>query len=208
MPAEGEPWRPPRIGIRSRVPPRDRPPPRRLRRGNPRGDGARGRARRGREGRGGRPRRRGEGAGDGLATVTAAWSAAAFAVGAGQSSRQSTVSITSTLLGMPGGRLLVVLTGLAVAGVGAFSMWSGWTRDFLVDLEQHPGRAVAVMGVIGLIARGVAFVLVGWLFRGAAWDDRRRGARRRGPDSHRARPASTVRCAGCRTCRSGTSSSR
>jgi Domain of Unknown Function (DUF1206) len=110
-----------------------------------------------------------EHAADGIAYVTVAWSAAAFAVGSGQSSRQSTVSITSTLLGMPGGRALVAVAGLAVAGVGVFSIWSGWTRDFLVDLERHPGRLVEVMGVIGFIARGVAFALVGFLFLGAAW---------------------------------------
>ena len=77
--------------------------------------------------------------------------------------------ITSTLLGMPGGRSLVVVAGLGVAGVGVFSIWSGWTRDFLVDLVRHPGRLVEVMGVIGFVARGIAFALVGFLFLGAAW---------------------------------------
>ena len=106
---------------------------------------------------------------DGIAYVTVAWSAAAFAVGAGVTSRQSSVGITQTLLGMPGGRLLVVLTGLAVAGVGVFSIWSGWTRDFLADLDRHPGRLVEVVGRVGFVARGVAFALVGVLFLGAAW---------------------------------------
>jgi len=110
-----------------------------------------------------------EHAADGIAYVTVAWSAAAFAVGSGQTSRQSTVSITATLLGMPGGRVLVVVAGLAVAGVGVVSIWSGWTRDFLVDLERHPGRLVEILGVIGFIARGIAFALVGFLFLGAAW---------------------------------------
>ena len=32
----------------------------------------------------------------------------------------------------------------------------------LVDLERHPGRLVEVMGVIGFIARGIAFALVGF----------------------------------------------
>ena len=117
-----------------------------------------------------------EHAADGIAYVTVAWSAAAFAVGSGQTSRQSTVSITGTLLGMPGGRVLVVLAGLAVAGVGVFSIWSGWTRDFLVDLERHPGRLVEVMGVIGFIARGIAFALVGFLFLGAAWTEHSEGS--------------------------------
>lgn len=106
---------------------------------------------------------------DGVAYVTVAWSAAAFALGAGVASRESSVGITQTLLGMPGGRLLVVLTGLAVAGVGVFSIWSGWTKDFLVDLDRHPGRLVEVMGRIGFIARGFAFALVGLLFLSAAW---------------------------------------
>jgi hypothetical protein len=105
-----------------------------------------------------------EHAADGIAYVTVAWSAVAFAVGAGQSSRASTIGITRTLLALPAGELLVVLAGGAVAAVGGFSIWSGVTRDFLVDLARRPGRALVVMGVIGFVARGVAFGLVGLLF--------------------------------------------
>ncbi|WP_392543992.1 DUF1206 domain-containing protein [Oryzobacter telluris] len=113
---------------------------------------------------------------DGLAYVTVAWSAAAFAIGSGQSSRESTVSITRSLLALPGGTLLVVITGLAVGGVGAFSFWTGWTGDFLVDLERHPGRLAEVAGRIGFVMRGVAFALVGYLFIAAAWTQRAEGA--------------------------------
>ena len=109
---------------------------------------------------------------DGLAYVTVAWSAAAFAVGAGTTSRDSSIGITRTLLALPGGTALVVAVGLVVAGVGAFSIWSGWTRDFLLDLERHPGRLAEVMGRIGFITRGIAFGLVGWLFLAAAWTRR------------------------------------
>lgn len=117
-----------------------------------------------------------EHAADGIAYVTVAWSAAAFALGAGVASRESSVGITRTLLGLPGGRVLVVVTGLAVAGVGVFSIWSGWTRDFLLDLDRHPGRLVEVVGRIGFIARGIAFALVGFLFLGAAWTRRSEGS--------------------------------
>ena len=109
---------------------------------------------------------------DGLAYVTVAWSAAAFAVGAGQTSRESSIGITRTLLQLPGGTALVIATGLAVGGVGVFSFWSGWTKDFLVDLERHPGRLAEVMGQIGFITRGIAFALVGWLFIASAWTRR------------------------------------
>ncbi len=109
---------------------------------------------------------------DGLAYVTVAWSAAAFAIGSGQSSRDSSVGITETLLALPGGAVLVVATGLAVGGVGVFSIWSGWTGDFLVDLERHPGRLAEVAGRVGFVTRGIAFGLVGYLFVAAAWTRR------------------------------------
>lgn len=110
-----------------------------------------------------------EHAADGLAYVTVAWSAAAFAVGAAATSRDSSMGITRTLLGLPAGTLLVVATGLAVAGVGAFSIWSGLSQDFLVDLARRPGRALTWLGVLGFVARGIAFGLVGLLFVVAAW---------------------------------------
>ncbi len=109
---------------------------------------------------------------DGVAYATVAWSAVAFAVGTGQTSRQSTIQVTSTLLALPGGTVLVVLTGVAVAGVGAFSIWSGLSRDFLLDLARRPGRALTSIGIFGFVARGVAFALVGVLFVLAAWAHR------------------------------------
>ncbi|QKE82928.1 DUF1206 domain-containing protein [Arthrobacter sp. NEB 688] len=110
-----------------------------------------------------------EHAADGIAYATVAWAAAAFAIGAGQTSRDSTVGITRTLLALPGGVLLVVGAGIAVAGVGVFSIWSGLTRDFLVDLARRPGRALVLVGIVGFVARGVAFGIVGLLFVIAAW---------------------------------------
>lgn len=117
-------------------------------------------------------RKRLEHAADGIAYATVAWSAVAFAIGTGQTSRQSTVQLTSTLLAMPAGPFLVVLTGLAVAAVGVFSIWSGLSRDFLVDLARRPGRTLTWVGVVGFVARGIAFSLVGLLFVIAAWTHR------------------------------------
>ncbi|QIM22160.1 DUF1206 domain-containing protein [Phycicoccus sp. HDW14] len=109
-----------------------------------------------------------EHAADGIAYATVAWAAAAFAIGAGQTSRDSTVGITRTLLALPGGVLLVAVAGLAVAAVGAFSIWSGVTRDFLLDLARTPGRVLVAVGVVGFVGRGVAFGIVGLLFGIAA----------------------------------------
>ena len=58
---------------------------------------------------------------------------------------------------------------LAVLGVGAFSVWSGVSRDFLVDLASRPGRVVVAAGLFGFVARGIVYALVGVLFFVAAW---------------------------------------
>jgi hypothetical protein len=105
-----------------------------------------------------------EHAADGVAYATVAWAAAAFAVGAGKTSRDSTMGITRSLLDLPGGVALVIGAGLAVAGVGAFSIWSGASRDFLLDLARPPGRLLVTVGVAGFVTRGIAFGIVGLLF--------------------------------------------
>lgn len=105
-----------------------------------------------------------EHAADGIAYATVAWAAAAFAIGAGKASRDSTVGITRSLLELPGGVALVIGAGLAVAGVGAFSIWSGLSRDFLLDLARPPGRVLVLVGVVGFVTRGIAFAIVGLLF--------------------------------------------
>lgn len=101
---------------------------------------------------------------DGVAYATVAWAAAAFAIGAGRTSRDSTVGITRSLLELPAGVALVVGAGVAVAGVGAFSIWSGLSRDFLLDLARPPGRVLVTVGVVGFVTRGIAFAIVGLLF--------------------------------------------
>ena len=111
-------------------------------------------------------------AADGVGYGTVAWSAMAFAIGAGVSSRQSTVELTSSVLHLPFGGLLVGLLALVVMAVGAMSAVTGVRRTFLEDLRSDPGRPVVVVGVVGYVARGVAFALAGLLFLLAAWTGR------------------------------------
>ena len=67
-----------------------------------------------------------------------------------------------------GGRILVAVVGLAVVGVAAYHVYKGWTRKFLGDLREHPGRFVVAAGRFGYIAKGVALAVVGVLFVAAA----------------------------------------
>lgn len=93
-----------------------------------------------------------------------AYTTFAFARGAGKSSSKQTKDFTHSLLSHSGGRVLVVVIGLVVIGVGIYHVYKGWTRGFHKDLVQHPGKTVEYLGVAGYIAKGVALVVVGGLF--------------------------------------------
>jgi type IV secretory pathway VirB2 component (pilin) len=103
-----------------------------------------------------------------FALASASFSAAK---GQPQSSKAQSADFTATLLQQTGGRLLVAFMGLAVIGVGGYHVVKGWTRKFLHDLDEHPGRLATRAGVAGYIAKGIALAVVGILFATAAVQD-------------------------------------
>lgn len=84
------------------------------------------------------------------------------------SGEEATESFTAQLLATPGGQLLVGAGGLTFLGVGGFHIWRGLTKGFEKDLESHPGTFVMEAGRVGYIAKGVAFLVIGFLFISAA----------------------------------------
>jgi len=71
------------------------------------------------------------------------------------------------------GRWAVGLAGVAIIAVGAWQIWRGLDQKFRKHLEEstgsnHPG--VVTAGVVGHIARGVVFGVIGWLVVRAAVD--------------------------------------
>lgn len=97
-----------------------------------------------------------------------AWTAFKFATGSPSSSRGRTEDFTATLMQHAGGRIVVVAIGLAVIAVGGYHVYKGWTKKFLEDLQKHPGNGIVEMARAGYIAKGVALILVGFLFLLAA----------------------------------------
>ena len=97
-----------------------------------------------------------------------AWTCLSFAKGDPKSSKAQSADFTATLLEQSGGRLLVVVIGLVIIGVGGYHVVKGWTKSFLRDLSQHPGVLATRAGVVGYIAKGIALALVGVLFVVAA----------------------------------------
>ena len=94
---------------------------------------------------------------------------------AGRSASSSPDSSTSKLMSLPFGPWLVALVGAAVAGVGVGLGVFGWQKRFLRQLDErarhNDGRRVpvVVLGRVGYLAKGLAFVMVGVLLGWAAW---------------------------------------
>ncbi|NYG05739.1 hypothetical protein BJ986_000226 [Phycicoccus badiiscoriae] len=93
-----------------------------------------------------------------------AYSAFRFATGKATNGRSQSVDFTAKLLEKPGGRTLVVIIGLGVVGVGLYHVYKGWKMKFLQDLKDHPGMWATRAGRFGYVAKGVALVIVGFLF--------------------------------------------
>ncbi len=104
----------------------------------------------------------------GRAVVYAVLGGSAVTVALGGGGGDTEQSLTGRLLAHPAGVVLVMLVALAVAAVGVAQGVKGVRRKFTEDLAGPPGRAGEVLGVVGHVAKGVAFVVVGSLFAAAA----------------------------------------
>jgi hypothetical protein len=99
--------------------------------------------------------------------------AASVALGSGSSSSKSQQQTTTGVLAWPGGRVIVVVTGLIIIGVGAAGVVKGVRRSFSEEIDtssMSPAarEGVARLGQVGYIAKGLALGLVGGLLSYAA----------------------------------------
>ena len=89
-----------------------------------------------------------------------------------QSQNQQAKKATAEVLDWPAGRWLVALGGVALLAAGAYNLWRGAAKKFLKHWRENLGERARVwgarVGVVGLIARGVVFGLVGVFFVKAA----------------------------------------
>jgi hypothetical protein len=93
--------------------------------------------------------------------------------GSSGSSAGGSQQATAGLLALPAGQVLVGLVGLVVLVVAGATGYTGIARNFSDDLDYSrlPDRArrpVEILGVVGHVARAVAFAIVGVLFGFAA----------------------------------------
>jgi hypothetical protein len=95
-------------------------------------------------------------------------SAALVALGSGSSGSKSQQRATSGVLAWPGGRVIVVVVGLIIIGVGVAEVFKGVKKSFSEEIDTSSMSPVARQGVarlgqVGYIGRGVALAVVGGL---------------------------------------------
>ena len=120
------------------------------------------------EGKGGDPKglvKRAAMVGSGLIYGGLALAAARLALGAHDSGGQATQAWTARLMSMPFGRWLVAIVGIGVIAGGVMQIRRGWLgklSDVLVQGISASQRRLALRaGKLGLISRGVVFLIIG-----------------------------------------------
>ena len=93
---------------------------------------------------------------------------------AGNSSAQ-TKQTTAGVLQWTGGREIVAAVGLLFIGIAAYQAYLGLSKKFLEysktgQMTRGVLKAFTTIGVVGLVARAIAFALIGVFVFNAAWD--------------------------------------
>ena len=95
-------------------------------------------------------------------------SAVKIASGSGGSSSGKSSGITAKLMENAAGRVLLVIVGLVVIGIGVYQIYKAVKKKFIEDLTGGVAESTILLGRIGYAAKGIAFVIVGGLFVWAA----------------------------------------
>lgn len=97
-----------------------------------------------------------------------------LALAGGSGRRRTPDSTTATLMSLPAGQVLVALVAVVAIAIGIGMVVFGWRRDFVdqLDSEARNGdrRApIVVVGTVGYVAKGLAFLVIGTILAWAAW---------------------------------------
>lgn len=90
--------------------------------------------------------------------------------GGGDSAREG----AETALSLPGGWLMLLVAAAGLAATGLFQLGRAWSLGFMKNLETGAGRGewLCWLGRAGFAARGIVFLVMGWLFMRAAMAER------------------------------------
>ena len=144
--------------------------------------------------RDGRLRKRLSSAGRAVVYLGLALLAVGVAMGDGGGSGNSEQNLSTRLMALPFGRVLVGAVGVAVIAVGISQIVKGVKQKFREDLDSGIGPTVRRLGTVGYCAKGVSLVIIGGLFGYAAltYDARKAGGLDAALSTIRAQPFGTV----------------
>ena len=94
-----------------------------------------------------------------------------YALGGRSDASETWQNLSRTLLGTPGGVIVLVAVGILVGTVGGTLVFRGVTRNFREELQPMEGAlswVVSALGVVGHTAKGLALVITGALFLASA----------------------------------------
>ncbi|HET6987564.1 MAG TPA: DUF1206 domain-containing protein [Kribbella sp.] len=106
--------------------------------------------------------------GRGVVYLVLGISAVKVALGSSSSSTGQQESLSAKVMAHGPGRVLIVVIGLAIIGVGVRDLYKAITKKFTEDLVGGVSETTILLGRIGYAAKGVAFIVVGALFGWAA----------------------------------------
>ncbi|MEZ3157221.1 DUF1206 domain-containing protein [Microbacterium sp. BWR-S6Y] len=81
-------------------------------------------------------------------------------------------TMSAQLMASPGGLVVLVIIGLAVAAIGVAFVVRGTTKAFMKNISAPggaAGRGIRIFGMVGYIAKGIAIGVAGILFLVAAF---------------------------------------
>lgn len=107
---------------------------------------------------------------------------AGLALGGGSARGGSPETTTARVMALPAGPWYVAAVGAGAVGIGVGLGVFGWRQGFVEQLDQQARSRdrrvpIVVVGIVGYVAKGVAFVVIGVLLGWAAWahDPRKSG---------------------------------
>jgi Domain of Unknown Function (DUF1206) len=114
-------------------------------------------------------------AGSGLAYAAFCVLAISELRGPTKGSSAQTKETTARVLQWPAGRELVAAAGLLFIGIACYQAYLGLSKKFLTysktgEMSARTRDAFTMIGIVGLVARAIAFLLIGILVAKAAWD--------------------------------------
>jgi hypothetical protein len=114
-------------------------------------------------------------AGSAIAYAAFCYLAISVLQGSGGNSSSQPKKTTAGVLGWPAGRELVAAVGVVLIGIAIYQAYLGLSRKFLEysktgQMSQNVRKTFTALGIVGLLARAVAFALMGVFALKAARD--------------------------------------